>query len=88
MAYKNDVRKTRYVLAYGVAKERLKTVGCVIVAGGVQRQCVPTEGAVPFALEIGEERPRAISGVEAARGVAKIAKSNRALCYPIRLCLD
>jgi hypothetical protein len=27
MAYKNDVRKTRYVLAYGVAKERLKTVG-------------------------------------------------------------
>jgi hypothetical protein len=85
MAYKNDVTKMRYVLAYGVAKERFKAVGRVIVAGGVQRQCVPTEGAVPFALGIGEERPRAIGVLKLP--VLLLNKTNRALCYPIRLCL-
>jgi hypothetical protein len=64
------------VAAAGVATERLKTGGCIIVADAVGKERLPTNGRVALTGGEAEKRIRALSRV--ASGIAAIrCRANR-----------
>jgi hypothetical protein len=87
MAYKNDVRKTRYVLSYGLAKERLKPLAVLSLPVVFNVSAFQPKALFPWPSKLAKSARAPLAGLKLPV-VLLIAKTNRALCYPIRLCLD